>query len=71
MDRSPNGRMGDYVAATVAGERYRAFVPPPLPPSPALRLDQLYPLLDRAGMALGRLDGLTALLPDTALFIYH
>jgi Fic family protein len=30
----------------------------------------LYPLLDRANQALGRLDGSTALLPDTHIFLY-
>lgn len=65
-----NPRLGTYVEATVAGERYRALVPPPLPPTPPLDLGRLYPLLDRATQALGRLDGLTTLLPDTELFIY-
>ena len=66
----PNPRLGTYVEAAVAGERYRALVPPPLPPTPPLDLARLYPLLDRANQSLGRLDGLTTLLPDTELFIY-
>jgi Fic family protein len=42
-----------------------------LPPDPPLRLDpDHYELMERANRALGRLDGLTALLPDTSLFIY-
>ena len=32
-------RTGAYVASTVTGETVRAFVPRPLPPQPALRLD--------------------------------
>jgi Fic family protein len=48
----------------------RAFVPPPLPPDPPVDLTGLYPQLDRANQALGRLDGLTTLLPDTRLFLY-
>src|ERR1017187_3949939 len=31
----------------------------------------LYPLLDWANQALGRLDGSTALLPDAHLFLYY
>jgi len=48
----------------------RAFVPPPLPPDPLVDLSGLYQHLDRANQALGRLDGLTTLLPDTRLFLY-
>jgi Fic family protein len=65
-----NGRMGSFIPASAAGESYRAYVPPPLPPDPPLDLAPLYPALDRAMQALGRLDGLTALLPDTSLFLY-
>ena len=43
----------------------------PLPPEPALLLDvTLQQRLERATLALGRLDGLTAVLPDPALFMY-
>ncbi len=48
----------------------RAFVPPPLPPNPPLQLEPLFGLLDRANQALGRLDGMSALLPNTKLFLY-
>jgi Fic family protein len=65
-----NPRLGSYVSTTTAGETVRAFVPPPLPPDPPLDLSGLYQHLDRANQALGRLDGLTTLLPDTRLFLY-
>jgi Fic family protein len=48
----------------------RAFIPPPLPPNPPVELAGLYQHLDRANQALGRLDGLTTLLPDTKFFLY-
>ena len=49
----------------------RAFVPDPLPPSPALALEHdLSHRLDRAHIALGRLDGVSGILPDTHLFLY-
>jgi Fic family protein len=65
-----NSRLGTYVSTTTAGETVRAYVPPPLPPDPLVDLSGLYPQLDRANQALGRLDGLTTLLPDARLFLY-
>jgi Fic family protein len=61
---------GEYRISSTAGEQVRAYVPKPLPPDPPLDLAGLYPLLDRANQALGRLDGSTALLPDTHVFLY-
>src|ERR1700681_268387 len=63
-------RLGTYVSTTTAGETVKAFVPQPLPPDPPVNLSGLYHQLDRANQALGRLDGLTTLLPDTRLFLY-
>jgi Fic family protein len=65
-----NLRLGTYFSTTTAGETVRAFVLPPLPPDPSVDLSGLYQQLDRANQALGRLDGLTTLLPDTRLFLY-
>ena len=62
-------RLGRYVTTTVAGEPVRAFVPPPLPPAD-LDLSGLHQALDRANQALGRLDGLTVLLPDVRFLLY-
>lgn len=64
------GRLGEFVETAVGGETVRAFVPPKLPPEPSLKLDKLYGLLDEANRALGRLDGVTSVLPDTPLFLY-
>jgi Fic family protein len=61
---------GEYRVSSTAGEQVRAYIPKPLPPDPPLDLAGLYPLLDRANHALGRLDGSTALLPDAHLFLY-
>jgi len=64
-------RTGQYVAVPTAEEPYKAFVPDPLPPAPALEISEaLRDNLDRALLALGRLDSLTSLLPDTSLFLY-
>jgi Fic family protein len=65
-----NQRLGRYVATSWGEETVRAFVPPPLPPAPAVRLDALQLTLERANQALGRLDGLASILPDLPLFIY-
>jgi Fic family protein len=64
-------RIGRYIKSSVAGgESYRAYVPQPLPPNPALNMTELYPLLDQANTAIGRLDGMSMLLPDRSLFLY-
>ena len=70
MPKTANPRLGRYVSTAVAGERVRAFVPPPLPPVPQLDLLSLLGPLSEADRAVGRLDGITALVPDTSLFLY-
>ena len=62
---------GTYVTTSTAGESFRAFIPSPLPPDPPVVLESGdYDLLERANRALGRLDGVTSLLPDVSLFLY-
>lgn len=63
-------RLGQRVTISTAGEKAEAFVPPPLPPTPTVQMDRLYRLLEGANRALGRLDGVTSVLPDTPLFLY-
>ncbi len=70
MPNEKSSRLGTYTSTTTAGETVKAFLPPPLPPDPPVDLSGLYQQLDRANQALGRLDGLTTLLPDTRLFLY-
>jgi Fic family protein len=49
----------------------RAFIPAPLPPRPPLDVrPALRERLDQALVALGRLDSVSALLPETKLFLY-
>ena len=49
---------------------YQAFIPAPLPPKPALRVqEKLSILLSKADRELGRLDGATLTLPDPDLFV--
>jgi len=63
-------KTGEYRISTTAGEEVRAYIPKALPPEPPIDLTTLYPLLDKANQALGRLDGSIALLPDASLFLY-
>ncbi|HET7576579.1 MAG TPA: Fic family protein [Sphingomicrobium sp.] len=49
---------------------YKAFVPEPLPPEPAVRIDErMNTALSRADRALGRLDGSIETLPHPELFL--
>jgi Fic family protein len=69
MQRGTTGRY--LTVSTVGGERVRAFLPAPLPPQPPIAIDAtLRDRLDAALLALGRLDSVTTLLPDTRLFLY-
>jgi cell filamentation protein, protein adenylyltransferase len=68
MHRGPTGH---YEVTTTAGERVNAFVPNPLPPQPPLDLSGApQAQLDAALLACGRLDGVSALLPEPDLFLY-
>jgi Fic family protein len=62
--------LGTYIVKSYGDETVRAFVPPPLPPDPPVRLDGVQRLLEQANQSLGRLDGLASVLPNLSLFIY-
>ncbi len=62
---------GHYKPISTVGEKAKAFVPAPLPPSPPIEWSaQLREKFDKAHLALGRLDSVSTLLPDTTLFLY-
>src|SRR5690242_5631435 len=68
MERGPTGH---FEVLRVGGETVRAFIPDPLPPAEPLDLDGARQRrLERATLALGRLDSITTLLPDPHLFLY-
>jgi Fic family protein len=68
MKRELQGR---YVTVSTVGEKVQAFVPAPLPPRPPIEwTPELRSKFDQALLALGRLDSVTTLLPDTSLFLY-
>jgi Fic family protein len=65
------GATGRYERVSAGGEEVRAFLPHPLPPDPPVVLaGELERPLERAVLALGRLDGVSTLLPDRGLFLY-
>jgi len=62
---------GHYVTVSTVGEKVRAFLPNPLPPRPAIDwTPALRNKFDQALLALGRLDSVSKLLPETSLFLY-
>lgn len=69
--RQASPRAGRLVPQQQGPEGFSAFVPNPLPPDPPVLVDPLLQAsLDRANQALGRLDGVSLLLPDPELFLY-
>jgi Fic family protein len=62
--------MGRFVTTTVGGETVKAYLPPPLPPDPPVVLGDLISLIEQANRALGRLDGITSILPAPPLFLF-
>jgi Fic family protein len=68
MDKSK--RLGQSLRQGSFEEVYTSYIPKPLPPEPPLEMDRLYLLLDKANTALGRLDGMSMVLPDSSLFLY-
>jgi Fic family protein len=65
------GPSGYSIPNVFPGETVKAFVPHPLPPEPPLAWDaSLQALSQKAMLAVGRLDGLTTLLPDISQFLY-
>ncbi len=62
---------GHYARVSTVGESVLAFVPAPLPPDPSIDwTPELRSKFDKALLALGRLDSVSRLLPDTSLFLY-
>lgn len=68
MERPLQGR---YLKVATAGESFKAFVPAPLPPTPAIDWSpRLRAGFDGALLAIGRLDAVTDLLPNASLVLY-
>lgn len=65
-----NKRVGTFITQSVAGEAYKAYVPQPLPPSPPIDLNIIYPYLEKATTALAQLNAMRQSIPNISLFIY-
>ena len=64
-------QQGYYIPISTTGEQADAFVPAPLPPIPPIEWSyNMREKFDQALLALGRLDGVSTLLPDVPLFLY-
>ncbi len=70
-DQGNQSRLGSYIRCSVAGEAYQAFLPPALPPLPPVNLLGLQGLLSKANQALGKLDAVADILPDSNLLLYY
>lgn len=66
------GKTGEYrIISTVGNETCKAFIPNALPPDPPICMDAaIQSRLEKALVALGRLDSVSTLLPDSSLFLY-
>ncbi len=71
MKNKTSDRSGKWVIQQTGIDGFSSFIPNPLPPVPPLRYDnELNVLLERAMGALGRLDGVSSVLPDPDLFLF-
>jgi Fic family protein len=70
VSEAPSSRFGRFVVSAYGDEQVRAYVPPPLPPTPPVDVGGLLSLIEQANRALGRLDGITSILPAPPLFLF-
>ena len=65
------GIQGQYTTISTVSEKAQAFVPSPLPPSPLLVWSpEMEKQFAAANTALGRLDGIATIFPETNVFLY-
>src|SRR3954471_4280707 len=67
MDR---GLQGEQRRESLTEREYDAFVPRALPPLPAVDVRSLQERIERASVAIGRLDGISSVLPSAETFLY-
>lgn len=60
--------MSEYIEKSYGGEKYKAYVPLKLPIK--IDISKIRHLLDKANVALGKLDGASSILPDINLFLF-
>lgn len=60
---------GHFKEVKIQGESYKTYIPGKLEQN-LLAVSKLYPLLDKAILAIGKLDAMSDFIPDINLFIY-
>ncbi len=63
-------KTGVYITKKVGGETYKAYIPPLLPPTPPIKLENLSGLLEKAAVALSELNNMSEGIPNKSLFLY-
>ena len=63
-------RIGTNITKSVPGESYQAYIPPLLPPKPAIELGKLSGLLEKSATILAELNNKSSAIPNTSLFVY-
>lgn len=63
-------RSGSWANITYGSEVIKSFFPASLSPFPQVEINRFYRLLEEANRNLGRLDGITSIMPDHKFFIY-
>lgn len=65
------GLQGHLITESTSPEPFKSYVPRSLPPEPAINYTaEILEPMEKATLALGRLDGLVRLIPDLQLFLY-
>ena len=59
----------ETIVISFVGEKAEAYVPPPLPPKPPVNLYRMAAKIEKANLAIGRLDGVASVLPGTPIFL--
>lgn len=63
-------KIGKYVTNNLTGADYQVYIPAELPPTPAIELEKLSALLEKASASLAKLNKLAQTIPNTSLFVY-
>jgi Fic family protein len=63
-------KIGIFIEKKVAGESFKAYIPPMLPISPELNLGALSAHIEKAATLLSDLNNMSKYIPNTSLFMY-
>lgn len=63
-------RIGKWIEIPYRDETVRAYIPPASPPEPPVEVVSIQGMLDKTNQLLGRLDGISVIIPDKILFLF-